>query len=77
MAKKSQPKAKAKRAEPQDVKTGALGMGDAYAYAVKGLIEDMKNKQGSSQTEWLGVSKKSIDVNSCVDRQELKCKGDK
>lgn len=71
--KKSGPKAK--KEASKDVKTGSLGIGDAYAYGVKELVENMKNEQGSSQTSWLGVQKESIDVNECVDRQKLNCKG--
>lgn len=74
MAKKSAPKKKEKL---KDVNPAALGGGDMYAYGVRGMIEQMKNEQGSSQTQWLGVSKQSFDAKDCVDREKLHCKGKK
>ena len=72
----SKPKKQSKKAQKtKDVRTGAMGIGDAYAYGVKGLVEKMKSEQGSSQTHWLGVEKISLDVTEYVDRQELKTKG--
>lgn len=74
IAVKSKPK---KREALKDVNPGAMGIGDAFAYGVKGLVENMKKEQGSSQTSWLGVNKETIDIEPCIDSQELKCKGKK
>jgi len=54
----------------KDVKTGALGLGDAYAYAVEGLTED----QSESQEAWLGVSKKTLDPKAYVGGDKLNVK---
>jgi len=70
-------KPKAKKEKLQDVKTGALGIGDSYAYAVRGLVEGAKDKQGSNQSSWLDVPKQSIDAKQCCDRSELKIKESK
>lgn len=55
----------------KDVKAGALGIGDAYAYAVQGLVGDAKGEKGSNQESWLGKSKVSLDAKSCVDSEML------
>jgi hypothetical protein len=60
-----------KKEKLKDVKTGSLGMGDAYAYAVKGIIDESKSKQGSNQAAWLGKSKVTIDPKKCVDSKIL------
>lgn len=67
------PKAKAKKKKAKDAKTGALGMGDAYAYAVEGLTED----QSESDDSWLGVSKKTLNPNDYVGREKLNVKNKK
>ena len=70
-------KPKAKKAKLKDVNPGALGIGDAYAYGVRDLVDKMKNEQGSSQTSWLGVPKQTLDAKDCVDREKLTTKGEK
>lgn len=70
-------KPKAKKEKLEDVKTGSLGIGDAYAYAVGEIIEDAKAKQGSRQDSHLGVTKQSIDAKECTDREQLTNKGKK
>ncbi len=66
-----------KKQKKKDINPGALGIGDAYAYGVKDLVEKMKSEQGSSQTQWLGVAKQSFDAKECVDRQKLHSKDKK
>lgn len=69
MAKKKTTK-KVQKPKSKDVTTGALGLGDAYAYAVEGLTE----KQGESQEAWLGVNKVTLDPQAHVDRTKLNVK---
>ena len=61
----------------KDVKTGSLGIGDAYAYGVKELLQDSRGNQGSNQDSWLGTPKQTIDAKECVDRLKLNHKGNK
>jgi hypothetical protein len=70
-------KPKAKKEKLKDVKTGSLGIGDAYAYAVGELMEQSRGQQGSNQSSWLGVSKQSIEAKDCCDREKLTRKGKK
>jgi len=70
-------KPKANKPKTEDVKTGSLGIGDAYAYAVGELLQDSRTAQGSRQAGWLGVTKQSIEAKDCCDRTELKVKGKK
>ena len=67
-------KEKQKKQPSKDVKTGSLGMGDAYAYAIGSLVDDMKSQQGSNQDSWLGVPKQTVDLESCCDKTQLKVK---
>ena len=63
-----------KKEEPKDVKTGSMGIGDAFAYGVKELLGDARASK-PSQGPFLGVDKIEIDVKDCVDPLKLNYKG--
>lgn len=66
--------AKSKKEQGQPAKTGSLGTGDAYAYAVGKVLEGETVKSSSSKDEWLGVKKETLNPNDYVDRTQLKTK---
>lgn len=51
-----------KKAKLKTPVTGARGLGDAYAYAVKDAAKAAASDKGSVQSEWLGETKKDISV---------------
>jgi len=60
-----------KRQKPEDVRTGSLGIGDAYAYGISALVEESKNKKGSDDDSWLGKEKETLDPTKYVDSKKL------
>ena len=49
-----------------------LGSGDAYAYAVKGILQDIKEGNVKSHDSFLGVQKQNIDGIALVSSSHLK-----
>lgn len=65
---------KSDKSQGQHVRTGSLGMGDAYAYGISALIQEEKAKKSSQKDEWLGVEKETLDPTEYVNSEKLKTK---